>query len=125
MGACHTATGAGIRDAAVEAMQHLPDLAAVALAHVVDYLRSFQSEGVLQQVSAAFVATVEGQPKYFLPSMECCRSSHALVVRSRGCTFCMLQFVQCAAFRPFQDARCMTLLPNALRQLEVTCTSIV
>jgi hypothetical protein len=48
---CDAATGAGTRDAAVEAVQHLPDLAAVALAHVVDYLRSFQSEGVLQQVS--------------------------------------------------------------------------
>lgn len=27
--------------------------------------------------------------------------------------------LQCAAFRPFQDARCMALLPNALQQLEV------
>lgn len=48
---CNASTGAGTRNAAVEAVRNLPDLAAVALAHVVDYLRSFQSEGVLQQVS--------------------------------------------------------------------------
>lgn len=43
-------TGEGTRESAVDAVHRLPDLAAVALGHVVDYLRSFASEGVLQQV---------------------------------------------------------------------------
>jgi hypothetical protein len=121
----NTSTGAGTRDAAVEAVQNLPDLAAVALAHVVDYLRSFQSEGVLQQVSCGQPTgrvqpcgcTHVTVPASAHPLRVCCRST---VLRGRGMfntIFCTC--AQCAAFRPFQDARCMALSPNALRQLEV------
>jgi hypothetical protein len=58
-------SGAGTRDTAVEAVRRLPDLPAVALAHVVDYLRSFQSEGVLQQVSASFACAVHRRVRVY------------------------------------------------------------
>lgn len=44
--------GEGTRGAVLEALQQLPGLAASALAHAVDYLRSFNSEGVLQQCAS-------------------------------------------------------------------------
>ena len=135
MTTCNVSTGAGTRDAAVEAVQHLPDLAAVALAHVVDYLRSFQSEGVLQQVSCGQPAgRVQPcgcvhivAPAFVHPLSVWCSSTELGVVNggNGGMAFNMLlcTCAQCAAFRPFQDARCMALSPNALRQLEVGCAA--